>query len=276
MIIAYTRCRWILAASLMLLVAVSAATADYATEVLDLNPLGYWRLGDSTGPTAVDLSGNGLHGAYNGSVTLGQTGALVDDPDTAALFSGGYVSIGHDDSLLLNSGTILMWINDTGGLTGEGLFSKDASYFVTGGHLTVRTDDTGRLTVRLQSTTDSYEVTTPEAILADRWYMLAFSFGSAGMKLYVDDSLADTDSYTGGLAGNYEPLAFGANTWASDPGELDPVEYFSGFLDEVAVFGSQLSGAQIAQLHETGSVPEPTTLALLVTGGWALARRRRR
>jgi len=276
MSIAYSQRRKILIAVVALCLAASIASAqDYATEVLGLSPVGYWRLGEPSGSTATDLSTNGNDGTYSGSVTLGQTGALIGDPDTAAQFSGGYVTVGHDNSFLLDNGTVTLWFNDTDTVSG-GIISKDASYFVTGGHLTIRTDDSDRLHVRLQSTTDSYEMTSTNAIQADQWYMLAVTFGSSGMSMYLDGGLEDTNSYTGGLAGNTEPMVFGANTWASSPGDPTPLtEYYSGLLDEVAIFGSALSAGQVESLHETGTIPEPATLALLAIGAAVLRRRRR-
>jgi concanavalin A-like lectin/glucanase superfamily protein/chitobiase/beta-hexosaminidase-like protein/calcineurin-like phosphoesterase family protein len=49
--------------------------------------LAYWRLGESGGTTAADTTG-AYPGTYTGAVTLGTPGALVNDPDTAAGFTG--------------------------------------------------------------------------------------------------------------------------------------------------------------------------------------------
>ena len=50
--------------------------AAYASVVLGDTPTGYWRLGESSGTTASDASGNGLAATYNGGFTLGAGGAL--------------------------------------------------------------------------------------------------------------------------------------------------------------------------------------------------------
>jgi hypothetical protein len=57
--------------------------ANYSNVVLAKGPVGYWRLGEAAGPTAVDASGFGNNGTYNGNPTLGQPGAIVNDPNTA-------------------------------------------------------------------------------------------------------------------------------------------------------------------------------------------------
>lgn len=46
-------------------------TADYRTTVLADSPVGYWKLDDATGTTAVDSSGNAHDGTYENSPTLG-------------------------------------------------------------------------------------------------------------------------------------------------------------------------------------------------------------
>ena len=58
-------------------------STNYSGVVLAKGPVGYWRLGEAVGPTAVDASGFGYDGTYNGNPTFGQPGAIADDPDTA-------------------------------------------------------------------------------------------------------------------------------------------------------------------------------------------------
>src|SRR5262249_37607737 len=66
-----------------------AADPGYSAVILADNPLGYWRLGESkTSMPAEDATTNGNDGTYVGEVTLGHPGAIVGDPDTAALFDG--------------------------------------------------------------------------------------------------------------------------------------------------------------------------------------------
>jgi concanavalin A-like lectin/glucanase superfamily protein len=73
------------------------ATDPYSAVVLAKGPVGYWRLGESAGPTAGDTSGNGFDGAYQGNPTLGEPGAISSSADTAIRLkgfgSGDYVEI---------------------------------------------------------------------------------------------------------------------------------------------------------------------------------------
>lgn len=69
-------------------------SSRYQEVVLSRRPVAYWRLGDSAGQPAVDVTGNGHHGTYHGAPTFGQPGAIQGDPDTAVRFNGtDYIEI---------------------------------------------------------------------------------------------------------------------------------------------------------------------------------------
>src|SRR5947209_543413 len=70
---------------------VSSFIMSYLSTILADSPFVYWRLGEATGSTAADASGNGRDGSYTGSLTLARPGATADG-DTAALFAGGRVA----------------------------------------------------------------------------------------------------------------------------------------------------------------------------------------
>ena len=55
---------------------------SYSAEVLADSPLGYWRLGETSGTTLSDSSGNTRHGAYYGAPYLGRDSLLTSDPGT--------------------------------------------------------------------------------------------------------------------------------------------------------------------------------------------------
>jgi len=64
----------------------------YAGKVLSYAPIAYWIMGEASGTTALDATGNSRTGAYT-AVTLGQTG--IGDSRTSASFDGStsYVNI---------------------------------------------------------------------------------------------------------------------------------------------------------------------------------------
>lgn len=270
----------VLGTSLGLCGMANPAMGDYVDAVNALQPTAYWRLNESAGSTAFDSIG-GLDGTYHNGVALGQPG--INDEDTAVRFwtsqGPGYAEIPHSDDMLLDNGTISFWFEDTGTIRDTGLFSKDSSGYDTGGHLTAYIDPS-RVNIRLQSIDHSYFVES-EPIQLDTWYNVIFTFGDDGMKLYMDGELVDTNAYTGGLGstsggiGNFEPLVLGANSWGSGNQSATPLtNFFSGLIDEVAVFDYAFTDAQAEYLYN--AVPEPASLALLGMGSLAVLRRGKR
>jgi hypothetical protein len=73
----------------------ATGVVNYRQHVLNDSPSAYWRLGEASGIVAADASGNGNTGAYAGTVTLAETGAISGDGDTAFLPDGatGYMSL---------------------------------------------------------------------------------------------------------------------------------------------------------------------------------------
>ena len=163
----------------------------------------------------------------------------------------------HRAAYEIGTGTLAFTLTaeDTSGR--QGLVSKDAAYFGTGGHLTVWLDD-GRIVARLQSESRSYELAGGD-VKAGEAHAVAVSFGEGGFRLHVDGALVDTTSYTGGLAGNREPLVLGASQWASSGTEADSLsQAFRGTLGDVALYDGTLTGASIESLAAAAQgAPEP-------------------
>ncbi|MCP4846168.1 MAG: tandem-95 repeat protein, partial [Actinomycetia bacterium] len=242
----------------------------FSADVLSLSPVSYWRLGETSGTSVTDIGSAGnATGTYNGP-SLGESDPVNGDPDTAAGFNRtelDYIEIAHDDAYRLDEGTVQLWFNADDLAQDQTLFSKDSSGLDTGGHLTIRVLTGGSVETRLQSTSgDNFVYSGAGSVTAGNWHHVAFSFGSGGMQLYLDGNRVDTNPYTGGLgttsggAGNYEPIAIGASTRTSGDGTVTPLnDYFDGRIDEVAIFGTALSGADINRL--SGGALQHYTLA---------------
>ena len=65
-----------ISASLRTPPSTPAPTDSYGTSVNTSEPALYWRLGEATGPAALDTSGNEERGTLAGTVTYGQEGAV--------------------------------------------------------------------------------------------------------------------------------------------------------------------------------------------------------
>jgi hypothetical protein len=213
-----------------------------------------WPLDETSGVIAADIDA-GNDGTYRNGVLLSQT-AACPNTGNAVHFDGinDYVEVPHSPDYLMNEGTVTLWANVDALGTQQGLFSKDSTGFDTGGHLTILLPPGGNVQVRLQTTTaDNFVNSAP--IAPATWTHVAFSWGPAGMALYIDGAAPVTNPYTGGLgvtsggAGNFEPIAFGANTWVSGDLVATPtVDHFAGYMDDVRIYNRALTQPEIITL----------------------------
>lgn len=207
--------------------------------------------------SAADHDGHALNGPAIGA------GGAVATTATAFAFDGSndYVEIPHQDAFLLNDGTLSFWFRAADRDRFQGLVTKDSLNRDDGGHLAVLIDG-GRVRVRLQTTTQDHNVYS-SPISNQTWHHVALTWGSGGMKLYLDGVEQDAASHTGGLgdtsggSGNREPWVLGANSWNSDNQSATPLyDFFAGRLDDVRVYDSALVASQIARLA-AGEEPGP-------------------
>ncbi|MEM7625283.1 MAG: LamG-like jellyroll fold domain-containing protein [Planctomycetota bacterium] len=251
--------------------AIEWAASGSMTLIPLPDPISLWKFEETTGSIATD-SASGHNGIYRSGTTLAATGtsgyAVELDGST------GYVEVAHHDDYLVDEGTISVWFNldDLSGR--QELFSKDSSGNDTGGHITIYANGDD-VELRFQDVSTSYSLDSGSRLSSGTWHHAAFTFGPAGMKLYLDGEEVDSDSYTGGMGtssggvGNYEPIGIGTNTWSSGNLILSSLkDYFDGKLDEVAFYGDQLTEQQILALFENQTAvvsadsSEPSLVAL--------------
>lgn len=219
---------------------------SYASEVLSDTPLFYFRLGESSGTTMVDSSGNGNNGTYGGAPTLGSTGLLVGDSDTAVTWNGTSQSASRASTAAST-------------FTAEVLIKPSN---VTGTHVLLSRQDvaagTGAWTLRLEGTTLKFYYwngggTLQTAVSASTVFAVATIYhvavvftASSNVFLYVNGTQVGTAATTTMLA-----VSASFRVAASGSGE-----YFAGVLDEAAYYTSALSPTRIAA-HYTASITAP-------------------
>jgi hypothetical protein len=278
----------------VLLVAATAVQADvtYSSTVLANNPIGYWRMGGTGLTTAYDSSGNANNGTAGVGAALGAVspGALPNDVSKAATFGGAAstscVSIDNGSPFNFDTTdpfTLEAWVKSTDARTMQGVVAKYASgtcgYFMALYNPT-GTSTGGELAIQLQSSASAYSYAfTDGKNLADgNWHYVAAAYNgggsSAGLSLFVDGSAVVAPT-----AGDGDTLGSIQNTGLLDIGQRDSGsvladKVFKGSIDEVAVYGSVLSGTDIAAhwaaRNDIGltpdPVPEPSTVVFLTTG----------
>ena len=239
-------------------------TESYSAQVLEHGPVAYLKLSDDTS-TATDETSNNHDAIYQGDSSSGATGAISTSADTAASFdgSGDYVEIPASTDFQIPEGTITLWFNTSDLSSTQTLISRDSSSFDGGGHLNITLDTNGQIDVRHQTDSASHYVDSGvTTVNTGEWHQMSYSWGSDGMKLYIDDQLVDSDPTVLTLEGNNEPITIGASQWQSGDGTADNLKhYFEGQIDEVAIFDQALSLEEIQDLNEASQfIAEENTL----------------
>ncbi|MFD0980276.1 LamG-like jellyroll fold domain-containing protein, partial [Tropicimonas aquimaris] len=149
----------------------------------------------------------------------------------------------HSDTLELKSGTVALSFTTGETLSYGTLFSKDASDYGKGGHLTTYVEDDGDIVVRLQTKSSSHWMVAKDIVEADSSYDLAVRFGSQGLTLFVDGVKVAYDAeITQKLNTNTEALIVGASGASNTPGTTDRVHSsFNGTIEDFAIYDRQLT-----------------------------------
>lgn len=255
--------------------APGVASADYASSILNGRPIGYWRLGEPAGPTAFDASPNTLHGTYVGNVSLGFPGAIATDANSAAYFDGvsGYVDVGAHSELnqLAHDFTIEAWLKGKGPIASTWLIAtptREASGFGFSVPVDPKLGTNSPYDSVLRFTTfgiQDYDY--PVEFAVGEWVHVAAVFDASNDVTFfingqnVAKILGDSPART-----NLQPFHIGE--------AAEGIFYFSGGIDEVAIYGRSLNAAEIRE-HYNASIPESTTASLCLIASACLLYRRR-
>ncbi|MBA3842708.1 MAG: hypothetical protein H0X39_08820 [Actinobacteria bacterium] len=212
-------------------------SAAYPSVVLANAPQSYWRLGETTGTTAVSATGSG-GGGYVGGPTLGHSGAFSGDADPAVGLDGVDDAVSMPNPNFSGPFSIELWAFLAGnGSTGATGYATLAGF-----------DSTHRLlwqiagaSSRLLTQFDGNFFSTQTASL-NAWHHIVYTFDGAAEHFYIDGSPAGSHPTT--LPSWHSAFFLGA---------YDQANYmFRGAIDDAAVYASALSPAQVVAHYEAG------------------------
>ncbi len=211
--------------------------SQYANAVLADSPVGYWRLGE-TGTTFVD-SGSGAKNA-TGTVTTGVAGPIYD-ANAGVTLSGAQslATAATDPFSAATACSIEAWVN------ANGAWSVASTNVVVnpstvGHYIGVGTDSKALVSLIISGVQRLLSSTV--ALPATGWHHIVATWASTdSIRMYVDGVLVNTSAaFTGTLDAGAGGICLGAfNTPA-------PLLFFTGSMDEAAIFTTQLSATQVA------------------------------
>ena len=221
----------------------SASTTGYAATVAGDGPVGYWRLGEASGTTAADV--NGTHpGTYVNGPALGQLSLLNSDANTSVSFDGVNDHVRVPDAPDLRLGSVFSleaWIRPTA-LPATGawatIVTKPEAYSLqfNGQRL--------ELTV-IQNGTRKRLLAPTGAVTTGHTYHVVGTYDGATQCLYVNGNLVASGGLVGPATATTSPLRIGS--WSGTK------EFFTGWIDDVAVYNKALSGTQVSSHYAAGN-----------------------
>lgn len=217
--------------------------ATVAAEIRSDSPVGYWRLGETSGAAAANSAGGGAASdVYVGAPALRAAGRAP--ADTAASFDGvnDAVEVTHRASLdfdRTSSFTIEAWMKTSSTATQMIAAKMDSS--ARGYDLFVYQGKVWFQLISNAATGNYLEQYGSRVVNDGAWHHVALVYGgTGGATLYVDGVVDPLSTYHNGLTGSTTtgaPLRLGARNTAY---------WFNGTLDEVAVYPSALSADRVA------------------------------
>ena len=231
--------------------APSGGSPTYSAAVLADSPILYWRLGESTGPTAADASGNGNNGTYSGTNSPGQP-ALITDSDTSTQFNTG---AGHIAGPVLTGAAITgleTWIQTDA--TGTN------SFFISlndGGGGNVRTHiyhhGSGYIYV-WRDHANAIISDAPVSAAAPHHIALWYEPGSNTSYLMID-GVTQSGTYAGDLLSATNP-----ELWAAGQ-RYNGVHYsiYQGKMDEVALYDQAVTATTFSTHYAIGTATSSST-----------------
>ncbi len=249
--------------------------SEAPTSLSAYSPVGWWRMGDNDGATGTTITDQGS-GANNGTLTNGPTFS-TDIPvytfnrysvdfdgvdDYLAVADAAELSFG--DASTDSPFSISAWVKSDNWnkfrIATKGNSSSDAE-FIFGG------DGASKLALYLFDAAHSVNIGRSYNTILNtgQWYHVGVTYDGSGVntgiELYVDG--VKLTSVTNQGSGSY--TAMHNTTGELSIGRSYIPDYGSGLIDEVAIFSSELSEADMTAIYNDG---EPSDISSYSPVGW--------
>jgi hypothetical protein len=227
--------------------ATSVTGSVYGSKVLGDGPVAYWRLDETSGTTAHDVTGHGHDATYAASCSLGVGGALLDDTDPAAGFDGMTSTVTAPPTDLDFAGTapfsVEGWVNVAHATNG---FHHVINHETQSGNregYALFIQNSGNLAFERFVAAQDTAIAGPVAS-ANEWNYVVGTYDGGTLRLYVNATMAAQAGDTRARNPLADDFYIGAG---------ETVKFLGGVIDEVAVYDKALTQEQItAHWHASG------------------------
>ncbi|MEO8888952.1 MAG: LamG-like jellyroll fold domain-containing protein [Jatrophihabitantaceae bacterium] len=228
-----------------------AAAAYFTCKAASLapSPYLYYQLGETSGTTATDTSGNSRNGTYQGGFTRRVTGSCSRD-NSAAVTLDGSSSVISTPTQVANPTvfSIGIWFKTTSTTGGRLIgFGDSQTGTSTNDDRQLYLANNGQVVFGVRPNS-AKTIVSPKSYNDGAWHLADATLSSTGMQLYVDGhlvaskaSVTTAQNYTGYWRIGYDTLA--------SSGSAPTSNYLAASVDDAAVYTSALTAAQIAAVY---------------------------
>ena len=199
---------------------------------------------EGTGTTVTDASGNGNTGTISNATwaASGKYGKALQFNGTNAL-----VTVPNAASLQLSAGmTLEAWVNPSS-ITSKWrdvIYKGNDNYHLSATSTNASSPDGGLIAGGTYA--DAFGAS---ALPTNTWSFLTETYDGSTVRLYVNGTQVASTAHTGAIATSTNPLQIGGDSIYG--------QYFAGLIDNVRVYNTALSAAQI-QADQTNPVTRPS------------------
>ncbi|MHC4519596.1 MAG: LamG domain-containing protein, partial [Planctomycetota bacterium] len=241
--------------ALLVSLLVILSSALYAQ---DASLVVYFPFDDDTGSEAIDLSSNANNGAIEGDPQQVEGifgSALMFDATDDQVVVPGNPTLDIQDQI-----TMAAWIRPGPNLTADWRTVMGKSPTSVLGQTTfsydIRTDNTGIL--RFSLNIGGWQYILGPTLVEDTWYHVVGTYDGAELVLYLDGQAIGTAAASGQINVTADPFCVG-NIVNAAGGSNN--EYWSGIIDEVAMWNRALDEGEVTRIMTSGLQPAGPALA---------------
>ncbi|MEU0598829.1 LamG domain-containing protein [Streptomyces sp. NPDC006393] len=234
-------------------VRVASAADAYAATVRGDGASLYWRFNEASGAYAADSSSgddSGVHWNAPAQAVVG--GAAGSDRSIAYTGSQSEWTYTDQPHSAPSAFSLELWFKTTSTTGGKLIgFGNKVQLVSSQYDKHVYMTDSGRLVFGVRADT-TRTITTVHSYNDGKWHHLVATEGSNGMKLYVDGSLRASNPLVTGnqsFTGYWRVGGDNLDSWPNKPTS----RFYTGQLDEVAVYGKALTASQVLAHYTAGA-----------------------
>ncbi|HCO92749.1 MAG TPA: hypothetical protein DIU00_02160 [Phycisphaerales bacterium] len=231
------------------------------TGAADADLVGLWRLDETSGTIAHDVSGNG------------HDGTLIGDPKWAPGKIGGALDFDGEEDLVelgafdvIGSGiTLAGWIRPESFAINDGRIITKANEWGENDHwwMLSTISDGGEIRLRFRLKTEGQSTTTLIAgsgpLVTDEWQHATATWDGSTMRLYLNGEEVGNVANTGTAVATNPDVSASIGSQPSDafaPATPDHVEkYFDGLIDDVRLYNEALTAERLEGIMEGEGYP---------------------